>query len=104
MKVSFDIPDRDWWRFSGIAEKRGMTLSELLSDAIRAEIRRPYIEVADEQQAQRQALVEYLVDQGFTDTRIAERLGVPVHFVRTARTHVGLPANKQRRSEERTAA
>lgn len=104
MKVSFEVPDRDWWRFTGIAEKRDMTLSELLSDAIRAEIRRPYIEVADEQQAQRQALVEYLVDQGLTDTRIAERLGVPVHFVRTARHNVGLKANKQRRSERGEAA
>lgn len=85
MKVTIDIPDREWALMVERAESHGLRVAELIRAAINDAIpnRMPFPEQ-----------VLHLVRAGFPDARIAERFGVPNNAVKTIRLKAGLPANR----------
>lgn len=85
MKVTIDIPDRNWAQLVERAESHGLRIADLIRVAINDAIpnRMPFPEQ-----------VLHLVKAGFPDARIAERFGVTNNAIKTIRLKAGLPANR----------
>lgn len=92
MKVTVDIPDREWAIMVTRAEQHGLKIPDLIRAGITSVMphNRP---IGDD--------VIMLVRAGYPDARIAERLGVVNGTVARIRRRAGLPANRFRRSEGR---
>ena len=85
------VPERVWGRLASEADNRGVTVEDVLVEAINHVIR---------PQDRREQIV-VLALAGWTDRDIAERTGEVVGFVATVRRQAGIPANK--RGNRRTA-
>jgi len=92
MRITVDIPDRDWARLVGVAEERGVKLPELVYAAVLDLM--PWRDTIADQ-------VQHLARAGFPDARIAERLGVNNAQVSALRREAGIPANRFTRGEGR---
>ena len=90
MKVTVDIPDREWAVLLDRAEANGLKVPELLHMAIRSVF--PHTRPMGED-------VLILVRAGFPDRQVAERLGVTNAVVQRLRRKAGLPANRFARSD-----
>lgn len=90
MKLELTIPDDVYWRLTGIADRDGITVAELLTRfaAMRARV-------------DGDAVVQ-LVSIGLTDREIARNLGLPNNIVGDRRRRAGLPANRRPRGAELT--
>lgn len=84
--VSVTIPMRVWGRLATEAEHRGVTIADVLVNAINQVIR---------PQGRREAVVA-ACRSGFTDREIAEQTGETRSYVQSVRRAVGLVANRDR--------
>lgn len=84
MRVTVDIPDREWWFLSEMAEKRGVTVSDLIRFA-----------PSHVQGVTQDDLIFALNEAGLPDADIAARLGVLLRRVAERRRYMGLTANKR---------
>jgi len=84
MKVTIDIPDREWWFLSEMAERRGVTVSDLIRFA-----------PSHVQGVTQDDLIHALNEAGLPDADIAARLGILLRRVAERRRYMGLAANKR---------
>lgn len=89
MKITIDIPDRDYATMVSRAEAHGLKVNELIRHAIYSAVpnQRPF-----------GADVILMVKAGYPDAVIAERFDVTNATVKRIRAKAGLPANKFKRS------
>lgn len=85
MRVTIDIPDRDYGVMVSRAEAHGLKVNELIRHAIYSTVphQRPF-----------GADVILMVQAGYPDAVIAERFDVTNATVKRIRLKAGLPANK----------
>ena len=101
MKLVVNIPDRDWWRLTGYAERRGTTVAAMVEHTV---LRMLGDESARQAAARlRRDRVVELAAGGFTDAVICERTGETRQFVSHTRQAAGIRANRQRRSDTEQA-
>lgn len=101
MKVVVALPEPVWGRLASIADARGVSVADVIGKAIAAEMKpRPLLHSVS---FKRRQVVVSLVEAGHTDRFIAEATGELVQYVRDARRDAGLPANKARISERKSA-
>ncbi len=84
--VTVGLPLRVWGRLATEAEHRGVTVADVLVNAINQVIR---------PEGRREAVVG-ACRAGFTDREIAEQTGETRSYVQSVRKAVGLPANRDR--------
>lgn len=89
MKVTLDIPDREWARLVTAAEAHGVRVADLVRDGVRRAV------PAEWSAAER---IVRLVVEGLPDAVIAERLGVAKQYVGRVRRRAGRPPNRFDRS------
>lgn len=102
MKLALNIPDRDWWQLTAVAERRGTTASEMVQHAVLGILGEETARQAAAR-ARRDVVVE-MAAAGFTDTLICERTGEHRQYVAHTRNAAGIKANRQRRSETEGAS
>jgi hypothetical protein len=95
MKVTVDIPDRDYWRIATVAEQRGIRVGEIVSAAA-ASIANVAVKPCD--------VVKGLVLAGFPDGEISKRTGMTVLAIATHRRALGLPPNRRAEWETKQKA
>lgn len=100
MKVTVDIPDRDYWRLTGIAERNEATVQSIVQAAV--------LSVARVALAPRDTVRGFVL-AGLPDGEISIRTGMTVQTIATHRRSLGLPPNRravwqQKQAEKRKAA
>ena len=85
--AKIEVPLRVWGRLASEADNRGISIADLLVEAVRG---------LDRPRLSRSAAVVALARQGFTDREIAEKTGETINYIKTARYKVGLQANRDR--------
>ncbi|WP_341945674.1 hypothetical protein [Microbacterium sp. LWH11-1.2] len=94
MKITYDIPDREWYQLARYAEERGLKITTILNTAFRELLTK-----ADHAPDTITARVHKLVDRGEPDAVIAMRLGLNSRQVAEIRRGLGLQPNKLRREQ-----
>ncbi len=94
VKVTMAFPRNVWGRLASIAEDRGVTIAQIISGAVVNELK----------PRDRRQWVLSLVRTGYCDRVVAEITGELKQYVATTRRREGLPANRDRGSERKTAA
>lgn len=96
MKVTIDLPDRQWFLLGEIAERQGVPVAWLVDHAIRGVVGDETARLA-RARARRDRVVA-LARSGMTDAAICERTGETRGYVAGTRRAADLPANRQSRA------
>ena len=91
MKVTVNIPDREWFDLATEAERRGVKVGDMLAARLRGTPSSTYRPIVLRDR------VTLLVEKGIPDPVIAERLGESLEVVRSVRRKAGLKPNRFRR-------
>lgn len=91
MKVTINIPDRDWYEMAGRAEKNGMKVSDLIEHAVQS------ITNTDPRRLLTRDHVTRMVEEGVPDPVIAHRLHLTIAHVAQIRRAAGMKPVRFRR-------
>lgn len=81
MRVTVDIPDREWWRIASVADLRGQKVDEMVAQIA--------LGLAHPDPVRRLHAV------GMTDAQIASETGLLLGTIAARRRKLGLPPNKK---------
>lgn len=91
MKVTINIPDRDWYLMASRADKNGIKVSDLIEHAVQS------ITNVDPRRVLTRDQVTQLVEQGIPDPVIAHRLHLTIAHVAQIRRAAGMKPVRFRR-------
>jgi hypothetical protein len=84
VKITIDVPDREWWTLADLAERRGVKVSQMVKLTLTTNHTITQLDV-----------IRSLVDAGLPDADIADRLGLTVMYVAGKRRWMGLKPNRR---------
>lgn len=86
MKVTIDIPDRDYWQAAAVAERQGVRVADMVGALVEAGIHAA---------TEPRETVLALVRAGYPDGEISKRTGMTVLTISGHRRALGLPPNRR---------
>lgn len=84
MKVTIDVPDREWWHLTDLAEQRGVKVSDMVK-----------LTLTTAHTITQTDYIRTLNASGLPDADIADQLGLTVGYVAERRRWMGLKANRR---------